>query len=204
LGRLVPIVFAGLWIAACGAGSSTPVGPSGTPASSSSTSADPAGTPTTPAGPPSTPAGPPSTPTSPPVNGSVVNVVPDYAGSYDGTMFISECVNDAVPTYCRGFSKTGRFLARLTQAKDAVSGTLSLFGSAPSPIEGRIDTAGRLTVTGRLGDPAHGVFIDLESWSTFLDAAGAHMYGTFTIREMNGAVHLGSKRADLPGIDRIQ
>jgi hypothetical protein len=58
-------------------------------------------------------------------------------------------------------------------------------------------------VTGRLGDPAH-IFTDLESWSTFLTDSPTQMFGTFTMREMDGAVHRGSRVVQLPGIDRIQ
>ena len=237
LRRLIPIAGVGLWMAACGAGASTPTGPSANvPSANVTVQITPqpdvllAGTSValTARNASTGAVVEPSWSTSDSTvavvslgqlralhagvatigavlggstNTFVVRVVPDYAGTYDGTMFIAECTNGAAPTFCRGFSRTGRFVARLTQAKDLVSGTLSVFGSAPGPIEGRIDTAGRLTVTGRLGNPA-GVFIDLESWSTFLTDAGTQMYGTFTMQEMDGDVHRGSMRAELPGIDR--
>jgi hypothetical protein len=117
-----------------------------------------------------------------------VRVAPDFAGTWTGQRRVAGCVHPR-PDVCATTYPTNRQVATtlvLTQARDRVSGTLSLsppLASPSSAVTGTIADLGRLSLDGAIiSTPATGASVTLGSLVDFrvdIEAVTGTMRGGF-------------------------
>ena len=117
-----------------------------------------------------------------------VRVAPDFAGTWTGPRRVATCVHPR-PDFCAANYPANRQAATtlvLTQARDRVTGTLSLsppLASPSSAVTGTIADLGRLTLDGAIiSTPATGASVTLGTLVDFrvdLEAVTNTMRGSF-------------------------
>jgi hypothetical protein len=117
-----------------------------------------------------------------------VRVAPDFAGTWSGQRRVAACVHPR-PDFCAATYPNNRQAATtlvLTQARDRVTGTLSLnppLASPSSAVTGAIADLGRLTLDGAIiSTPATGASVTLGTLVDFrvdLEAVTNTMRGSF-------------------------
>ena len=134
-----------------------------------------------------------------------VKVVPNYAGSYAGTIDIIDCTDGVSPGFCRGKVPAGpdSMFARWSQTKDVVSGLLSL-RVGDGQVQGSIGDDGAVSIAGTRLSAGKSVVTAIDSWNTVLNDAGTTLSGSFrmTIMRPDGSVD-GVARAEIRGIERV-
>lgn len=139
--------------------------------------------------------------------------IPNYAGRYDGGLFVVSC-QDSLVGFCasnvlqasRG--QTEPMTLTLTQSTLEVTGRMLLRGS-DGLVSGTIDSVGRLRLAGTVPsmfDRNNGPAKALEAWSSEL--RGSLMFGTFNmrifqVRSGTPAEPLGTATVEIRGIERV-